>query len=131
MRINKIIVAFNLICMLLMPIAGTLAATEIPGPADRLNNIADNAGYNIETDDATSLAETIGLIVNLFLGMLGIIFVVLMVYAGYNWMTAMGDEKKVDKAKDTIKSSIIGLILIISAYALWAFIDTYLLSSTS
>jgi hypothetical protein len=45
--------------------------------------------------------------------------VILIIYAGYNWMTAAGDSDKVDKAKDTIKTSVMGLILIVSAFAIW------------
>jgi amino acid permease len=56
------------------------------------------------------------------LGLLGIIFVVLLVYAGIQWMTAEGDEVKVEKAKSTITRAIIGLGIIITAYAITYFI---------
>ena len=52
------------------------------------------------------------------MGLLGVIFFVFMVYAGYTWMTAQGDEKKVEKARDTIKNSIIGLALVLAAYGI-------------
>ncbi|MBI4812328.1 hypothetical protein HY798_02695 [Candidatus Falkowbacteria bacterium] len=54
--------------------------------------------------------------------MLGVIFIILMLYAGYNWMTASGEEEKVTKAKDTIWRAIIGLIITIGSYAIWDFI---------
>jgi len=54
--------------------------------------------------------------------LLGIIFIILMIYAGYNWMTAQGEEEKVTKAKTTIQRAIIGLIIVVSAYAITAFV---------
>lgn len=69
-----------------------------------------------------SLAEITGTAVNAFLGLLGVIFIILIILAGYNWMTARGDEEKVTKAKDTITRAIIGLIIVVGAYAIWRFI---------
>ena len=57
-------------------------------------------------------------IVNVILGLLGLIFVILIIYAGFTWMTAQGDKDKVQKAKDTIKNSIYGVVIILFAYIL-------------
>lgn len=48
----------------------------------------------------------------------GIIFFILMVYAGIRWMTARGDEDKATKARNTIIAATIGLIIVVSAYAI-------------
>jgi hypothetical protein len=53
-----------------------------------------------------------------------------MIYGGYNWMTAAGDEAKIDKAKATLKAAIIGLALILMSYALTKFVFDQLLSAT-
>jgi len=74
------------------------------------------AGY--ETADQYTLARIIGVVIQAFLSLLGIIFVVLMIYAGYNWMMAQGEEDKVVKAKDTLKRAVIGLVITIGAYAI-------------
>jgi len=47
-----------------------------------------------------------------------------MVYAGYIWMIARGDEAKVEKAKDTIVNCIIGVVIVVGAYAITSFIIT-------
>ena len=73
----------------------------------------------------------IGRIVRTLLGLLGIIFLVLMVYAGFLWMTARGESDPVDKAKDIIKQSIIGLVIIFLAYALTGFIVNAVIRATS
>ena len=75
----------------------------------------------------TTIAEIMGAAVSAFLGLLGVIFIALIIYAGYYWMTAEGEEEKVIKAKDTIRQAIIGLVLVIAAYAIWAFIKAKLI----
>ena len=42
-------------------------------------------------------------------------------------MTARGEEEKVEKAKDTITRAIIGLIIVVGAYAIWSFIFSNLI----
>lgn len=61
-------------------------------------------------------------IINAALGFLGIIVVLLVLYGGYLWMTAGGDERKVETAKTVLKNSVIGLIIIILAFAITRFI---------
>ncbi len=95
--------------------AGSGAPVVSPSPLERLQGVGGSGGLGLAEKP---LAEIIGSIVSGFLGLLGIIFFVYMVYAGYMWMTAQGDEKKVEKARDTIKNSIIGLALILAAYGI-------------
>lgn len=76
------------------------------------------AGFSMTND----LPTIIGTVIKAALGLVGIIFLVLMVYAGIIWMIARGDEGKVEKAKDTIINSIIGLIIVVGAYAITNFV---------
>jgi len=78
------------------------------------------SGYSI--DDGTGAYQLLATVLQVFLGLLGIIFIYLMVIAGYNYMTAAGDQAKVEKAIDTIQRAIIGLVIIVTAYAITAFI---------
>jgi Type IV secretion system pilin len=78
-----------------------------------------NGGYQ------TSSIETIlGNVITAFLGLLGVIFLVLMLYGGYMWLIARGNEEKVNTAKDTIKNSIIGLIIVVASYAISYYVLT-------
>lgn len=86
----------------------------------RMDNVAKTGGY--EQVDEFSLAKLIGQAVSVFLGLLGVIFVVLVVFAGYNWMTAGGDSAKVEKAKDTLWRAVIGLVITVGAYAIWRWV---------
>lgn len=76
--------------------------------------------------ETTSVADVLSMVIKAFLGLLGIIFVILIILGGYNWMTAAGEEEKVNKAKDTLKRAIIGLIIVVSAYAITYFVFTNL-----
>ncbi|MDO8668005.1 MAG: pilin [bacterium] len=69
-----------------------------------------------------SLAGIIQVAISAFLGLLGIIFIVLIIYAGFNWMTARGEEEKVTLAKETLVRAVIGLIIIIGAYSITYFV---------
>ena len=82
-----------------------------------------NAPYLPIADAGTnSLAGIVGIVIQAFLGLLGVIFLSYLLYAGYAWMTAQGDEEKVTKAKDTIQRAIIGIIVTIGAYAISYFV---------
>jgi len=76
------------------------------------------------------LEETIGLLINVLLGILGIIFLILVIYAGFLWMTAGGDEKRVATAKQILITSVIGLIILLSAYAISTFVIEQLIDAT-
>jgi hypothetical protein len=73
-------------------------------------------------NSSSSVADIMRLVIQTFLSLLSIIFIVLILYAGFNWMTAAGDEKKVEDAKGTITKAVIGLVIIIAAFAITYFV---------
>lgn len=85
-----------------------------------LPQVASNGGY--DTSAEVSLESSIASVINAFLSLLGIIFVILIVYSGINWMLAGGREKNVSESKQMLKQAIIGLIIVLGAYALSYFI---------
>lgn len=105
------LLAFNL---LLIPAANVYAQTDLS------QEIAQKSGYGSAT--SATLSQTVGKIIKIVLGLLGIIFLALTVYAGVLWMTAAGNEEQVTKALDILKTSVIGLIIIIAAYSITYFI---------
>ena len=66
-------------------------------------------------DTETSLLEIIGNIISIFLGLLGVIFLVLVIYAGFLWMTSQGSEEKIKTAKNILKNATIGLVITLAA----------------
>ncbi|MFZ4648544.1 MAG: Mbov_0395 family pilin-like conjugal transfer protein [Patescibacteria group bacterium] len=87
-----------------------------------MKNNADQVGNAAGFDNTTSLIDVIQIVIVTLLGLLAIIFIGLMIYSGFKWMTAAGDADDIKKAKSTIISSIIGLILVLSSYAITFFI---------
>lgn len=74
--------------------------------------------------------EIIGLVIKVLLSFLGVIFLVLLIYGGYLWMMDRGEEALAKKAKDVIKNAIIGLIIVLAAYAITA-LFTQMMSDVS
>ncbi|HRH23444.1 MAG TPA: hypothetical protein PK295_02345 [Candidatus Magasanikbacteria bacterium] len=87
---------------------------------DNLQNLQKGIGGNVPTD----LSAVVGNVIKTVLSLVGIIFLVLTVYAGYLWMTARGEDEQVSKAKEIIKSSIMGLFIVVSSYAITVFITS-------
>ncbi len=125
--IKKFSTLLYILGMLLTPAFFALAQEQPNPPPTRdgfgfgsVTEVATNAGYSPSND--LTLDQRISSLVATFLSLLGVIFMVLMIYGGYNWMTAAGDEAKIDKAKDTIRAAIIGLIIVIAAYGISVFV---------
>lgn len=79
----------------------------------------------------TDLLQIIGRIIYVALSLVGIILLGLLLYAGYLWMTSAGDATKIDQAKTMIRNAIIGLIIIVSAFAITQFILNALIGATT
>jgi hypothetical protein len=105
---------------------------QVQGPAERLKSVGGSGGYSTSKGGDTSfIGATLSKVVIAFLSLLGIIFIFLIILAGYHYMTARGEEAKVEKALATIRHSVVGLIIILGAYAIWNFIYYYLISGTT
>ncbi len=76
-----------------------------------------------------SIAVIVARIIRIALSVVGIIFVCLVVYAGFLWMTAAGRPEPIEKAKKMIKQGVIGLFIILSAYSITTFILNRLLDA--
>jgi len=68
-------------------------------------------------------------VVQVILGFLGVLSIVLIMYGGFVWMTAGGDTDKVQRAKDILKNAVIGLLIILSAFAIATFVLRALIGS--
>jgi hypothetical protein len=77
-----------------------------------------------------SLQETVASLINVALSLLGIVAVVIILAGGFMWMTAGGNDEKVAGARKLIFSGIIGLAIIMSAWAITRFVFEALNSAT-
>lgn len=127
----KTVAAQLLIVILLLPAissaqdSGTISDSASP-LLKKLNTVGTSAGYDSGTSETTIL-EILGTGIRVGLSLLGVIFIILILLAGYNWMTAAGDQEKITKAQHTIRSAIIGLLIIVGAFAIWMFISRVLI----
>jgi heme/copper-type cytochrome/quinol oxidase subunit 2 len=96
-----------------------------------LKESADSGGF-LDTlfDSSKSINTAISRIITTVLSFLGVIFLVLIIVAGYQWMTAGGNEEQVTKAREKLKNSIIGLVIVLAAYAITMLVISLLTTQT-
>jgi len=98
-----------------------LAPMSAFAQADAVNNLGTNALYNSNLGQR-DLKDSIAQIINVLLGFLGVIAVLIILLGGFKWMTSQGSSEKVDEAKKLIGAGIVGLIIILAAYAIARFV---------
>ncbi len=109
-------------------LVGTASAYSF-SESSGLNRTAQEAGFKTETTNNQNVFLTkIGKVISLLLGILGVAFMGLLIYGGFTWMSARGNESEAEKAKKIMTNAVIGLIIILSAYAITAAVKTFLLS---
>ena len=102
---------------------------------------APTSGPLQETEFGLSYAGNIGLgsrdvrdtmaqIIRVAMGLLGIVAVVIVLIGGFKWMTAGGNDDQVGEAKKWIFSGVLGLAIIMSAYAIASYVLTQLRNAT-
>ncbi len=95
----------------------------------KLDTGAKASGVNTDTDNQ-SLDLIIETVIKTILSFLGVIFLILMIYGGFLWMTARGNEDQVVKSKNLIIAAVIGLIIVLASYAISFFVFNSLSSET-
>ncbi len=97
----------------------TAGALVLPFAASALT--IDNVGGTLTLGSA-DLKETVLNIITFVLGLLGLIAVIMILYGGFVWLTAGGNEDKVGSAKKIISAAIVGLIVILLSWAIVNFV---------
>lgn len=90
----------------------------------------------IQYGESTGLGQkdirvTVASIIKTAMGLLGIVAVVIILIGGFKWMTAGGNEEQTGEAKSWIFSGVIGLAIILSAYALATYVINSLVTATT
>jgi hypothetical protein len=90
--------------------------------ASIFGNALKNTASGTDYGEPASVPQYIAGIVKVLLTLIGIVFVALIIYGGFLYMTAMGESDKVKKGKNVIIASVIGLIIILSGYSIAYFV---------
>jgi hypothetical protein len=122
---NKVLVGIVMalvMSVLLLPSVTTAAQGDI--------------NFGLVYGESTGLGQqdvrtTVSRIINVALGLLGIVAVVIILIGGFEWMTAGGNEEKVGEARKRIIAGVIGLAIILSAYAVAKFVLFKLYEATT
>lgn len=138
---NLITVINYFVCIVFLLIfsINTVCAADIPSfenlKSDNygLTSTAGKSGFNVSTDATTSptIAKITGDAIGIVLSLLGIIFMILIIYSGFLWMTARGNEENVQKAKDIMFNAVIGVVVIFTAYAITSLLIEGLYGATA
>ena len=132
LKVNKVKFATTIGMFLIMVAFIALPAfTPMPALADDVLDVGLT-----EVGGATGLGQqdlkaTVGSIIKAALGFLGVVAIVIVLIGGFKYMVAGGSDEKVGDAKKWIISGIIGLAIILSAYAITSFVVDSLLTATT
>ena len=120
---KKIILIISFVTTLLL-----LAA-----PADAAKLYFDPLGGGLQTGNlsGTGLGSTTPTIiaaqtVNVLLQVLGLFTLVVVLYGGYLWIWARGNSEQIEKAKEILRGTFIGLIIILASYGIMQWVFYYL-----
>jgi len=115
-----------IVCLIFLNFNFVLAAFEVDSG---LIETANETGYTGGAIQLGSLSNVVSKIIEIVLSFVGVIFLVLLIYGGYTWMIARGNEQQVEKAKSIIINAIIGLVIVMAAYAITALVSTLIPTS--
>ena len=125
LRTTVILQIAVVIFVLLFYFTPAQAAEVTPGPQQgaALDTAATGIQYagqiGLGGDDIRTIVASI---IRIALGLIGIILVVLMMYAGFLWMTAGGNDEQIVRAKSILRNAVIGLAIVLSAYSIVLFV---------
>ncbi len=111
---------FQYVWLLLLGLP-TLTLAAVPPTLQNLDLVGKGSGYQ-----QSDIKMTIVGIIQVLLGFIGIVFFILILWGGFQWMTSGGNEKKIEDAKKRLTSATIGLVLVLMSYAIARSINLWL-----
>lgn len=128
---NKLGAAAGTAITLALPFAAGATSDTYSGLSGAQSGLTDVGSTLDSSATGATLPEMIGNIINVLLGVLGIVFVVLVVYSGFLYLTDAGSDEGIKKAKKILRTSVMGLVLIVAAYAIADYVISALVGATS
>lgn len=122
-KFKTVMAVFLALAFLLAP---TVMVVEMVSAATGLDSatglLERSSKKSFGSENAATSSGIVERLVNRAVGVLGVVAIVLIVYAGGMWLTAAGNPEKVKKAQKVIISTVVGVIIVGLAYAITAFI---------
>jgi len=104
------------------------AMTSIERSRCNLDKIGAGTGFGDTQRDDAGFYTDFASIVNIVLGLMGIVATLYIIYAGVNWLRAGGNEQVVTEARSSITNAVLGLAIIFISYIIVNFVVKALLS---
>lgn len=124
-KYKKFLVLTCLVLGLFLVLPMAKARTKTTAQKSALNGLNTTAGLYGGQDAFGGIkepAQIIGIVIGVALSFIGVVFFALLVYGGFNWMIARGNEEEVKKSIDLIQQAVFGLIIVLAAYAVADFL---------
>lgn len=109
---------------------GVMAADDYENYGlDQTLGVKNKAGALKDVLKSGDISTIIGSIIGALLAFIGVIFFVLIIYGGFMWMTAQGNEEQVNKAIEIMKQAVYGFIVVAAAYLLTKFVGETIINA--
>ncbi len=114
-----IVITLGIIIICTLFFSGTVMANHqsLNKAGRHLNTVTGKAGIQKK-----EIEVFVGDLIKALLQVVGLIFFILMVYGGFQWLTARGNDEQVTKARDIITAGIIGIFIVVGSYAITNFV---------
>lgn len=130
MSVAAILLAVNCVFSFFAPVLAADDTDIYWGNSEQKDYIETNSGLPAEAN-LNDPRQLIAQIIRVVLGFLGILAVIIVLYAGFKWMTSGGNEETVGDAKKMLIAGLIGLVIIIFAYAIANFVINQIIDVTN
>jgi hypothetical protein len=129
---KKYIIHFITVLLIAGPVIILALTNPVSADSNQLlwDDTTDNfqATIGLSNNDSREIAAQAA---NVMLGFIGMIAVIIMLLGGFRWMTSAGNEDKVAEAKKIIGAGVIGLIIILAAFAIAQFVISALYNAAA
>lgn len=111
-------------CLVLASLVKPVSAFTCPDKTVREGeSVSALSKCNVEkTEGEKSLMSNVNMLINVFASVMGFLAVGMIIYGGFMLLTAQGDPARIKRGKDVVLYSVIGLILVMLAYAIINFV---------
>lgn len=126
----KTLAAALLLLVLLVPIISLAASSDPTTPGQRfgLDDAAKDTGVIVDKDPVPLVVARA---VQSVLNIVGVIFLILVIWGGTMWMVSGGNEQSITKAKQILTTAVIGLVIVMAGYTITWWIVSALSTSTT